>query len=399
MYTRRSLSEDKKRDEPLGFKGISKFPTLNLSQAKATISRKSGIQSARSHRGCLQDLDARASPAVTSARDTRPEAGKSRCGTSLVPSWHAQSNEMSALPGGLLMSRQGKVPSVGNYSNDLFDSCSLEKAMCPLSESLGWSSPLASARLCRVERMGRRRKPAHMMRQIPSAEDLGEPEKKTTIIDSVEKRLDDTTGIAKGIPPVMAFARLQTKALARVDNPSSSAALAANACDLLPRCPGGVFSPDIFSHYDVDHNGRLSVGELGALLRNHGMCIDYVGACRMMELIVGANAQSVDRKEFMRGIVRLVQKRRGTAGEAVEVLQCVFKSYDLDKSGFLDAQEYTRLLSDLGHEPKTQQNWEDQNLLISSCRKDGFSGPLDFQEFVVLLRKIHRGRGVDGWCV
>lgn len=408
---RRSLSSNRGGDDTLGFTGLRTLPKLNLSQARTKLNRGYEIQSARQHSQCLRGLaphalaSTRGASAVVSAREKSSHCGSARCRQRTERAMRP--NEMMDLPGGLLLSRQGKI---GCYSNPANDVSSLDfSTLSPLPGSLGWPSPVASARLWRVERMSRRKKPCHVSKNDSPNHDAEELGKCSEATDSVEKRSEGTACVTICNPPVVAFSRLRTKGLTEIDNHRSSSrstppasewctTLGMNAGGALPRCPGGLFSQEIFSHYDVDHNGRLSVGELGALLRSHGMGIDYVGAGRMMELIAGADAQSVDRAEFTRGVLRLVQKRRGTGGEAIEVLHCVFRSYDLDKSGLLDIQEYTQLLSHLGHVPKRKSDWEDQDMLVSSCRKDGLSGPLDFQEFVVLMRKVHSGKGVDGWC-
>merc|ERR1719263_126644 len=92
------------------------------------------------------------------------------------------------------------------------------------------------------------------------------------------------------------------------------------------------------------------------MLRHYGMPVDYLGAGRVMELIAGPGAQSLRKDDFARSVVRMVEKRRGSAGEAQEVLQCVFRSYDADKSGMLEVPEYTRLLADVGRVPKSKED-------------------------------------------
>lgn len=151
----------------------------------------------------------------------------------------------------------------------------------------------------------------------------------------------------------------------------------------------GMFAQEVFDFYDVDRNGQLTASELASMLRDHGMCLDYTGANRVLELIAGAGAQSIAFDDFARWVLRLVERRRGTGGQAAEVLRCVFCSYDVNKSGKLEMQEYSQFLTHVGYRARTKEEWDDQSTLVASCREDGLPGSLKFPEFVILARKIN----------
>jgi Ca2+-binding EF-hand superfamily protein len=259
----------------------------------------------------------------------------------------------------------------------------------------------------------RRKKPWHVSTKLTSRSPTSDVVKAAEAESKEDKETEPNLVPPKVHPAVVAFSRLRTKELAKIEGrrrpkadcddsyelcPSNIAAM--NCFDQdAPQCPRGLLSADTFHYYDMVHNGELCVGELGAMLRYNGMRVDYTGASRVMELIGGPGVQSIRQEDFARCVLRLVQKRRGSGGEAAEVLRCVFRSYDADKSGLLEVPEYTQFLSDVGHAPKTKEEWEDQGFLVASCRRDGCCGPLNFQEFIILARKINAGKTVDSWPV
>jgi len=226
-------------------------------------------------------------------------------------------------------------------------------------------------------------------------------DKKSSEAVPLEREVADAS-VEISSPPRLGFARLKMGKIADIRNRHSTTRLSAVGVslrrfgagfndDAQPVFLGGLFSEEVFKHYDVDRDGLLCAAELGSLLRDHGMCLDYSGASRILELIAGSGARGINAKDFPRSVMHVVEKRRGSGGEAAEVLQCVFGSYDANKSGMLEVPEYTLLLNHLGRRPKKDHEWADQNLLVSSCRRDASPGPLTFQEFVVLARKISTG--------
>lgn len=159
--------------------------------------------------------------------------------------------------------------------------------------------------------------------------------------------------------------------------------------DVKPVCLGGLLSQEVFTHYNEKRDGKLRASELATMLRDYGMCIEFVAAARILKFIAGPEAEFLLFEDMAKLLLSVVEKRRGTGGEAGEILQAVYWSYDANKSGMLEVPEYTLFLNHCGHKPRSPDEWEDQNNLVASCRRDCLPGPIHFEEFVVLARKVH----------
>lgn len=350
---------------------------------------------------------------------TSSRVNSARLVASLVPrqstlSRQSSSNELLSFPGSLLLARRGDDGRLASFSGTARSSAveSLASEVSPTCALLGWPSPPQASRLQRVERMMRRRRACN---PAPSTHSSGHESpsaaSKASEVASVnlQKTVRESPPRAS-IPeiqssPLIAFTRLRMGKLADIRNRrSSKPRLSATGVgvssrrfgngfdnDIQPVCFGGLFSQEVLSHYDVDKDGRLSAEELGSMLRDQGMCLDYSGAARVLGLIAGSSVKSVGFEEFGNCVMRMVEKRRGSGGEAIEVLRCAFRSYDANKSGLLEVPEYTQLLNHLGRRPHTEEEWAQQGAAVASCRWDTVPGPLNFDEFVVLARKINGG--------
>lgn len=374
----------------LGFLGSKALPKLKL--GPHYLPRADSEKRAASAREAPRSLSAR-TPASASSRRAGPPSFKTSC--YLASSSLGKTDELSGLPGGLLLARLRDVGHFcGTGSSDALDSPAA--AMTPTCDLLGKPSPigLGSTRLWRMERMGRRRKACHQPKPVSSPEPpLSSRKPQEVPASEDEKTVTLKPSKPRGDAPVIAFSRLRMGELADVGSRRAkvTSARSARHDEAQPHqfSGGGIFSEEVLAHYDVDDNGRLGAGELGSMLRHNGMCLDYVGSNRVLEMIAGAGVQSISCKDFPSCVLRLVEKRRGTAGEAAEVLQCVFRSYVEQSTGTIVS--HSRLLADLGRKPKTKEEWEDQSALVASCRAEAVSGPLSFQEFIVLMRKVNAG--------
>ncbi|CAE8612049.1 unnamed protein product [Polarella glacialis] len=153
-----------------------------------------------------------------------------------------------------------------------------------------------------------------------------------------------------------------------------------------------LWAVETFRQWDKDGDGKLSVLELGTMLRSQGIHLDYEAARRALELVAGPGATGLR----LSGFLKLVAQPRATATvhvhgcseDRVSLLQRVFAAYDTNRTGRLETVEVSALLSDLGRVPRTRSESQELSLLIASCRKDELPGPLSFDEFLLLARLL-----------
>lgn len=105
----------------------------------------------------------------------------------------------------------------------------------------------------------------------------------------------------------------------------------------------GLLSPDVFSRYDVDKNGRLGIAEFVFLLRDNGVEMDYCTAVRMMDYSKG-----LDFGTFLELLVSSLHETKTQPEIAMAVPRSIFNSYDVNRSGMLEKTEYLNLLADHG---------------------------------------------------
>lgn len=164
----------------------------------------------------------------------------------------------------------------------------------------------------------------------------------------------------------------------------------------------GLLARDVFEQYcsgpaPTEGPRFLGAMELGRLLRDNHVDLDYLGRCRALQLACGHAAQAADHAAFLRlvaatstGTQPPSSRRRSPPREeaAVALVQAVFNSYDTDRSGLLERDECLELLADCGKAPRTAEQTKRVCELLSQCRRDGLPGALDFEEFQTLLRKV-----------
>merc|ERR1711879_249736 len=109
---------------------------------------------------------------------------------------------------------------------------------------------------------------------------------------------------------------------------------------------------------------------------------------KALELTGGREEQGIDLQSFLGLVAYNKARRQGFSQENVALLRSVFDAYDFDRSGVLEGREYSELLADLGHVPRTKQESEDLGMIVAQCRRNGLPGPLRFAEFLVLARKL-----------
>lgn len=144
-----------------------------------------------------------------------------------------------------------------------------------------------------------------------------------------------------------------------------------------------------FSSYDQDGDGRLSVLELGTMLRDQGMQIlDYRSAQKALELTASPGAKGLRLDGFLRLLKLQKDNHMGYSDQQVTLLRDVFHAYDVNKSGSLETLEISELFADLGRAPQTREEAEELKAAVASCRAARIPGPISFKEFLCLARKL-----------
>lgn len=150
----------------------------------------------------------------------------------------------------------------------------------------------------------------------------------------------------------------------------------------------------IFKVFDKDGDGKISKSELGVVLRSLG---DDMSDDELDEVIVKVDGDGdglIDLQEFIRfhtrktasendEIARTASKSRDGARSSEEefALRAAFDVFDVDKNGFISAEELQRVMWSLG----------DKKTSLAECRhmincvdKDG-DHMVDFNEFQCLM--------------
>merc|ERR1712232_957034 len=151
---------------------------------------------------------------------------------------------------------------------------------------------------------------------------------------------------------------------------------------------------EVFTAYDADGDGRLNVGELGALLRDHGVDVNYAKAEEAIQMANGSEGassnsgvMSIGREEFARLVVSGTEQYRGYSEGARLVLKSIFDVY-ADSMGLLTAPRCADLLAAAGRAPKSKKESQELGHIIASCRADQRPGPLSFDEFLTLAFRL-----------
>merc|ERR1711988_674195 len=117
-------------------------------------------------------------------------------------------------------------------------------------------------------------------------------------------------------------------------------------------------------------------------------CESALEAKRAIEMVAGSGEKFIDLDGFVGLIAYDKAERRGYGQESQKILRRVFDAYDTNHTGSLECREFSQLLSDLGHIPRTRKESEELAALVYSCRESGAPGPLSFPEFVLLAQRL-----------
>ena len=130
----------------------------------------------------------------------------------------------------------------------------------------------------------------------------------------------------------------------------------------------------VFNMFDVDASGAIDVTELKQVMQNLGMNPTDAEVERMMEEADEDKSGEIDFVEF----AHLMGKKLAENEQDEELVE-VFKLFDKDDDGYLDAEDLKQVFVELGMSNDTIE--EDCGLLIKVLDPE-VEGKLNFQEFV-----------------
>lgn len=128
--------------------------------------------------------------------------------------------------------------------------------------------------------------------------------------------------------------------------------------------------------FDADHDGEITVGELGRVMRNHGLNPTDDELKDMIRNVDKNSNGAIDFNEFIEMMLA-----RNSKGE--EDVVHAFRVFDRDGDGLISAEELKLTMNNLG-EPLTDY---EVRSMIEAADLDG-DGRINFQEFA---RLMHQG--------
>ena len=140
---------------------------------------------------------------------------------------------------------------------------------------------------------------------------------------------------------------------------------------------------EAFSLFDADHDGEITVGELGRVMRNHGLNPTEEELADMIRNVDKNSNGAIDFNEFIEMMLRRDSK-------VEEDVVHAFRVFDRDGDGLISEEELRLTMNNLG-EPLTDQ---EVRSMIEEADLDG-DGRINFQEFARLMQS-HAGIGGGG---
>ena len=144
-----------------------------------------------------------------------------------------------------------------------------------------------------------------------------------------------------------------------------------------------------FSHWDRDRSGKLEVGELEKALRELGLQTDTESAAKVLVKYDVDGSFGIELPEFRRMVADL-RAFTGKHSEDDEVYR-IFRLYDADDSGSIDAAELKNALNALGLSSDTGQTVD----ILRRYDADN-SGHLELNEFRRLIGELRRFHAAGG---
>lgn len=141
---------------------------------------------------------------------------------------------------------------------------------------------------------------------------------------------------------------------------------------------------EAFSLFDADHDGEITVYELGRVMRNHGLNPTDEELEDMIRNVDKNSNGAIDFNEFIEMMLRRDAK-------VEEDVMHAFRVFDRDGDGYISVEELRLTMNNLG-EPLTDH---EVRSMIEEADLDG-DGRINFQEFARLMQTQQQQQGGAG---
>jgi len=131
---------------------------------------------------------------------------------------------------------------------------------------------------------------------------------------------------------------------------------------------------EAFSLFDADHDGEITVHELGRVMRNHGLNPTDDELKDMIRNVDKNSNGAIDFNEFIEMMVK-------KSSQVDEDVMHAFRVFDRDGDGYISVEELRLTMNNLG-EPLTDH---EVRSMIEEADLDG-DGRINFQEFARLMQ-------------
>jgi len=143
--------------------------------------------------------------------------------------------------------------------------------------------------------------------------------------------------------------------------------------------PGPIFDlEETFAVFDKNHDGKLSISELHAVIRTlRGRDLTEAELRNLVKEVDTDGNGTIELPEFL-----ALMGRRTSHDVTDEETRASFRMYDKDDDGYITKSELRQVMAELGHE-LTDEDVED---MISGADLDG-DGRIDYDEFVKMMQQ------------
>lgn len=144
-----------------------------------------------------------------------------------------------------------------------------------------------------------------------------------------------------------------------------------------------------FKKFDEDDSGALDLDELKEYLAEVGLMPKVRSDAVHVDGILAEMEESGHDEVSFADVLALIQRLRAALhSQKRDEMKTLFDSYDRDRSGDLSLREVSRMLLDLGLQPKNRDEQDEIQKMMAEVDEDG-SMELNFEEFLLLFQRIN----------
>lgn len=131
----------------------------------------------------------------------------------------------------------------------------------------------------------------------------------------------------------------------------------------------------VFKRFDVNGDGKISSSELGTIMNNFGHQIDEDSLQTIIKEADSDGDGYINFQEFVE-----INTKDVDLDDIVEDLKDAFCMFDIDKNGYISAEELHNIMESLGEECSL----DECKRMISGVDSNG-DGTINFEEFKVMM--------------